>query len=178
ELTLLLNNGGVKAVGISGKDGGWLKATKKMHKDGDIGHVGDVAITDPTLINLLISGGYIPVISPIGFDGAGNTFNLNADDVAAAVAAAVGAEKLVLMTDVNGIYRNYPDPSSFISKIDLTEAKALLNEVKGGMIPKLTCAITAIESGVHTVHLLNGSTPHSLLIEVFSDSGIGTMIQK
>lgn len=178
ELTLLLNNGGIKAVGISGKDGGWLKATKKWVADGDIGHVGEVANVDPTLINLLMSGGYTPVISPIGHDREGKTFNLNADDVASAVATAVGAEKLILMTDVDGIYKNYPDPESFVSKLNLDEAKALLQIVKGGMIPKLTCAVNALENGVHSVHLLNGSTPHSLLVEVFSDSGIGTMIEK
>lgn len=178
ELTLLLNNGGIHAVGISGKDGGWIKAIQKKVDDGDIGHVGEVSSVDPTLINLLMNGGYTPVISPIGYDVDGKTFNLNADDVASAVATAVGAEKLVLMTDVDGIYRNFPDPDSFISKLKLDDAKELLKSVKGGMIPKLKCAINAIESGVHTVHLLNGSTPHSLLIEVFSNSGVGTMVEK
>lgn len=182
ELVLKLNQSGVKAAGINGKDGLLIKAVRKVltrdNETVDLGQVGDVEAINPEIIKMLVSNDYIPVVSPIGYDELGNTYNINADDVAAAIAGALEAEKLILMTDVDGVYLDYPNPESFQSKLDMKACKSILENDKnlGGMGPKLNCALDALASGVHSVHLINGSVAHSLLLEIFSDSGVGTMI--
>jgi len=173
----IIKNGG-KAVGISGKDNFTIKAKKKLYKDIDIGFVGQVKKINNELIVSLIQDGYIPVISPLGVDDDGNSYNINADDVVAEIAVSLKAEKLIYLTDVDGIYRDINNKNSLISSITVKELQSLidLGIVTGGMIPKLTSIIRAIERGVNKVHIINGTIPHSLLIELFTDEGIGTQI--
>jgi acetylglutamate kinase len=176
-VTNIIKNGG-KAVGISGKDNFTIKAKKKLYKDIDIGFVGQVEKINNELIVSLIQDGYIPVISPLGVDDDGNSYNINADDVVAEIAVSLKAEKLIYLTDVDGIYRDINDKNSLISSITVKELQNLIDSgiVTGGMIPKLTSIIRAIERGVNKVHIINGTIPHSLLIELFTDEGIGTQI--
>ncbi len=176
-VTNIIKNGG-KAVGISGKDNFTIKAKKKLYKDIDIGFVGQVEKINNELIVSLIQGGYIPVISPLGVDDDGNSYNINADDVVAEIAVSLKAEKLIYLTDVDGIYRDINDKNSLISSITVKELQSLIDSdiATGGMIPKLTSIIKAIERGVNKVHIINGTIPHSLLIELFTDEGIGTQI--
>lgn len=184
ELVLRLNQTGVKATGINGKDGLLIQAKKKYIEsdDGpiDIGQVGDVVSINPDILEMLLANDYIPVVSPIGYDQEGNTYNINADAAAAAIAAAMQSEKLILMTDVNGVYLNYPDEASFQSTLSQSACEALLKENNNlaGMGPKLECALEALSTDVKSVHIINGSVAHSLLTEIFSDKGIGTMITK
>lgn len=183
EIVLKFNNNGVKSVGINGKDGLLMKAEKKwIHQETgaiDLGHVGDVVKINPEILEILLNHGYIPVVSPIGYDEEGITYNINADSAAAAISCAMEAEKLVLMTDVDGVYEDYENRSGFKSQLTLEQCEAILEQKDAlkGMGPKLECAVEALKSGVHSVHLLNGSTPHSLLMEIFSKDGIGTQIQ-
>jgi acetylglutamate kinase len=176
-VTNIIKNGG-KAVGISGKDNFTIKAKKKFYKDIDIGFVGQVEKINNELIVSLIQDGYIPVISPLGVDDDGNSYNINADDVVAEIAVSLKAEKLIYLTDVDGIYRDINDNNSLISSITVKELQNLIDSgiATGGMIPKLTSIIGAIERGVNKVHIINGTIPHSLLIELFTDEGIGTQI--
>jgi acetylglutamate kinase len=176
-VTNIIKNGG-KAVGISGKDNFTIKAKKKLYKDIDIGFVGQVEKINNELIVSLIQDGYIPVISPLGVDDNGNSYNINADDVVAEIAVSLKAEKLIYLTDVDGIYRDINDKNSLISSITVKELQNLIDSgiATGGMIPKLTSIIRAIERGVNKVHIINGTIPHSLLIELFTDEGIGTQI--
>jgi acetylglutamate kinase len=176
-VTNIIKNGG-KAVGISGKDNFTIKAKKKLYKDIDIGFVGQVEKINNELIVSLIQDGYIPVISPLGVDDDGNSYNINADDVVAEIAVSLKAEKLIYLTDVDGIYRDINDKNSLISSITVKELQNLIDSgiATGGMIPKLTSIIRAIERGVNKVHIINGTIPHSLLIELFTDEGIGTQI--
>jgi len=173
----IIKNGG-KAVGISGKDNFTIKAKKKLYKDIDIGFVGQVEKINNELIVSLIEDGYIPVISPLGVDDDGNSYNINADDVVAEIAVSLKAEKLIYLTDVDGIYRDINDKNSLISSITITELQSLIDSgvATGGMVPKLTSIIKAIERGVSKVHIINGTVPHSLLIELFTDEGIGTQV--
>ena len=173
----IIKNGG-KAVGISGKDNFTIKAKKKLYKDIDIGFVGQVEKINNELIVSLIQDGYIPVISPLGVDDDGSSYNINADDVVAEIAVSLKAEKLIYLTDVDGIYRDINDKNSLISSITVKELQNLIDSgiATGGMIPKLTSIIRAIERGVNKVHIINGTIPHSLLIELFTDEGIGTQI--
>lgn len=183
-----INRLGGKAVGLSGKDGAMLKCVKKYAKIGvgddlkkvDIGMVGEVESVDCTLINNLLNDKYIPVIAPIGTDDNGNTFNVNADYAAAKIAAALGAMKLFLLTDVEGLYRDFNDKDSLISYMTSDKVPALIKSgaIKKGMIPKLESCIHAIEGGVENVHIIDGRVKHSLLLELFTDSGIGTMLAK
>lgn len=183
-----INRLGGKAVGLSGKDGAMLKCVKKFAKVGegdeikklDIGMVGEVESVDCTLINNLLNEKYIPVIAPIGTDENGNTFNVNADYAAGKIAAALGAMKLFLLTDVEGLYRDFSDKKSLISAMTIDEVPALIESgaIKKGMIPKLESCVHAIEGGVENVHIIDGRVPHSLLLELFTDSGIGTMLTK
>lgn len=171
---------GVKAVGITGKDGGILKA-KKIEKDGiDYGSVGEVDAVDPKLISTLIESGFIPVIAPIGKDAEGNTYNINADYVAVAIAGALHAEKLVFLTDVEGVMRDIHDPDSRMSYIESETISELIADgtISGGMIPKVECCMAGIQQGVPNVHILDGRVEHSLLLEIFTQEGIGTMIVK
>ena len=168
----------VKACGISGKDGGMLKVEKKYSKGEDIGYVGEVKEVDTTLIHSLLKDDFIPVICPIGYDDKFHSYNINADDAACAIARAVNAEKLAFLTDIEGVYRDYNDKTSLISELSTTEARELLasGTIGGGMLPKLNNCIDAIEHGVSRVHILDGRIPHCLLLEIFTNKGVGTAI--
>lgn len=171
---------GVKSVGISGKDGGTLKA-KKIEKDGvDYGCVGEVESVDPSLIQSLIQNGFIPVIAPIGKDENGTTYNINADYAAVAIAGALHAEKLVFLTDVEGVMEDVHKPDSIMSFIKSEKIQSLIDDgiISGGMIPKVECCMAAVKEGVNNVHILDGRVEHCLILEIFTDDGIGTMIQK
>ena len=171
---------GFNAVGISGKDGNILKARKKLIDGQDAGFVGEIIDVDTNLIKILIQNDFIPVIAPTGMDETGNTYNINADYAASAIAGALGAEKLVFLTDIAGVLRNINDDKSIISNMTVSEAKKLISDgtVSGGMIPKVDCCIEGVEKGVKTVHILDGRVEHSLLLEVFTETGIGTMINR
>lgn len=171
---------GVKSVGISGKDGGILKA-EKIQKDGiDYGCVGDVKEVDTSLIESLINNDFIPVIAPIGKDDNGVTYNINADYAAVAIAGALKAEKLVFLTDVEGVMRDIHDPNSIMSFIKADKVQDLIDDgtISGGMIPKVQCCMAGVEAGVENVHILDGRVEHCLLLEIFTQKGIGTMISK
>ena len=178
SLVAMVQELGVKAVGISGKDGGLLRVDKKLADGKDIGFVGDIKKVNAKVIFDLLSNDFLPIVAPIGLDDDFNTYNINADDAACEIAKAVGAEKLAFLTDIEGLYRDINDKSSFISKIAVTEAKELIasGTIGGGMLPKLTNCTSAMESGVNRVHILDGRIPHCLLLEIFTKEGIGTMI--
>ncbi len=178
ELVTLVQSLGVKAVGISGKDGGLLSVEKKLSDGKDIGFVGNITDVDPKILYDLLEKDFLPIVFPVGFDKDFNTYNINADDAACAIAEAVHAEKLAFLSDIEGVYKDREDPSSLISELHVSEAEALISEgyVGGGMIPKLQNCIDAIEKGVSRVHILDGRIPHSLLLEIFTNKGIGTAI--
>lgn len=171
---------GVKSVGISGKDGGILKAEKIQKDSVDYGCVGDVKEVDTSLIESLINNDFIPVIAPIGKDDKGVTYNINADYAAVAIAGALKAEKLVFLTDVEGVMRDIHDPSSIMSFIKADKVQGLIDDgtISGGMIPKVQCCMAGVEAGVENVHILDGRVEHCLLLEIFTQKGIGTMISK
>ncbi|EKO7623950.1 acetylglutamate kinase [Campylobacter upsaliensis] len=164
---------GVKAIGICGKDAGLLHCIKK---DEDLGFVGEISKVKVRILNELLEKDFLPVIAPVGMDENLNTYNINADDAACALAKALRAEKLVFLSDIAGLYRNYEDKNSLISKISLSEAKGLLSSLQGGMLVKLRSCIDACENGVKKVHILDGRVKHSLLLEIFTDEGIGTLV--
>lgn len=178
SLVQLVNELGIQAVGISGKDGMILKCRKKYSGGEDIGFVGEVAEVNPKLIYDLLEKDFLPIICPIGFDENFLSYNINADDAACAIATAVQAEKLAFLTDVEGVYKNVEDKESLISEMDVEEAQAFVasGTLGGGMLPKIQNCINAIESGVSRVHILDGRIPHCLLLEIFTDKGIGTAI--
>ena len=178
SLVAMVQELGVKAVGISGKDGGLLRVDKKYADGKDIGFVGDIKEVNAKILYDLINDDFLPIVAPIGLDADFNTYNINADDAACEIAKAVGAEKLAFLTDIEGLYRDINDKSSFISKISVTDAKALIasGTLGGGMLPKLTNCTSAMEAGVNRVHILDGRIPHCLLLEIFTREGIGTMI--
>ena len=178
ELVTLVQSLGVKAVGISGKDGGLLKVQKKLSDGQDIGFVGDITEVTPKILQDLLEKDFLPVVFPIGFDENFQTYNINADDAACAIAEAMHAEKLAFLSDIEGVYRDKEDPESLISVLHVDEARELIREgfVGGGMIPKLQNCIDAVEKGVNRVHILDGRIPHSLLLEIFTNKGIGTAI--
>lgn len=178
SLVAMVEELGVKAVGISGKDGRLLTVDKKLADGKDIGFVGDIKKVDAKVLYDLLENDFLPIVAPIGLDENYNTYNINADDAACEIAKAVGAEKLAFLTDIEGLYRDINDKSSFISKISATEAKDLIasGTIGGGMLPKLTNCTSAIESGVQRVHILDGRLPHCLLLEIFTKKGIGTAI--
>lgn len=178
ELVTLVESLGVKAVGISGKDGGLLTVEKKYSNGEDIGFVGNITQVNPQIIHDLLEKDFLPVICPVGMDTEFQTYNINADDAACAIAKAVHAEKLAFLTDIEGVYLNPEDPSTLLSKLFVKEAKELIDNgnVGGGMIPKLQNCIDAIEEGVSRVHILDGRLPHCLLLEIFTNKGIGTAI--
>lgn len=171
---------GVKAVGISGKDGGLLKVDKKYSNGEDIGFVGDIKDVDPKILYDLLERDFLPIVAPIGMDENFQTYNINADDAACAIAKAVGAEKLAFLTDIEGLYKDINDKSSFISRLSASEANQLINDgfIGGGMLPKLANCTSAIKNGVNRVHILDGRIPHCLLLEIFTQKGIGTAIVK
>lgn len=185
-VTTFIRNGG-KAVGLSGKDGLLVVAKKKemkMRKGEeeiivDLGFVGETEYVNPAILRILLENGFIPVVSPVATDLMGNTYNLNADIVAGEIAAALRAKKLIMLTDAPGILKNPNDRSSLISKIKLSELRKMQKDgvVKGGMIPKLEAIVKALSSGVEKAHVIDGSKPHSILIELFTKEGIGTMVE-
>ena len=178
SLVSLIEELGVKACGISGKDGGMLKVEKKLSGGEDIGYVGEITDVDTTLVTSLLKDDFLPVICPIGYDDEFHSYNINADDAACAIARAVSAEKLAFLTDIEGVYRDYNDKNTLISELSVSEARELLNggTIGGGMLPKLNNCIDAIEHGVSRVHILDGRIPHCLLLEIFTNKGIGTAI--
>ena len=178
SLVSLIEELGVKACGISGKDGGMLKVEKKFSGGEDIGYVGEITDVDTTLVTSLLKDDFLPVICPIGYDDEFHSYNINADDAACAIARAVSAEKLAFLTDIEGVYRDYNDKNTLISELSVSEARELLNggTIGGGMLPKLNNCIDAIENGVSRVHILDGRIPHCLLLEIFTNKGIGTAI--
>ncbi len=171
---------GVKAVGISGKDGDTVRA-KKIEKDGiDYGYVGEVESVDPTLVKTLIDNDIIPVIAPIGKDATGQSYNINADYMAVAIAGSLEAEKLVFLTDVAGVLKDVNDPDSLMSFMKAADVQGYIDDgtISGGMIPKVECCMAAVEKGVNNVHILDGRVEHCLILELFTTAGIGTMIEK
>ncbi len=180
NLVRMVGELGVKAVGISGKDGSLLKVDKKFSEGKDIGFVGDIKAVDPKIIFDLLDNDFLPIIAPIGLDDEFNTYNINADDAACAIAKAVGADKLVFLTDIEGLYKDINDKASFISRLTAKEADALIDAgfIGGGMLPKLGNCTSAIKNGVNNVHILDGRIPHCLLLEIFTKSGVGTQIMK
>ena len=178
ELVGLMQKMGVNAVGLCGKDGNMIRVNKKMPDGKDIGFVGEVSTVNTDLLNTLMDNDFIPVIAPIGLDDEFNAYNINADDAACAIARAVKAEKLAFLTDVEGVYKDFEDKSSLISEMTVEEAQAFVDSgsLGGGMLPKLQNCIDAIENGVSRVHILDGRIPHCLLLEIFTDKGIGTAI--
>ena len=178
SLVNLVEQLGVKAAGISGKDGATIHVKKKLSGGQDIGFVGEVTDVDASLINTLIENDFIPIICPIGIDDEYNTYNINADDAACAIAKAVKAEKLAFLTDIEGVRKVADDPETLISELSLTEAQELIGNgnIGGGMLPKLNNCIDAIENGVSRVHIMDGRIPHCLLLEIFTNKGIGTAI--
>ena len=178
SLVSMVEELGVKAVGISGKDGGLLKVKKKYADGKDIGYVGEITDVNPKILYDLMEKDFLPIICPVGLDDEFNTYNINADDAACAIARAVGANKLAFLTDIEGLYRDFEDKSSLISEITVKEAKELIagGTIGGGMLPKLSNCIDAIEAGVSRVHIIDGRIPHSILMEIFSDRGVGTAI--
>ena len=178
ELVTLVESLGIKAVGISGKDGRLLGVEKKLSGGEDIGFVGNVTEVRPKILQDLLEKDFLPIVCPIGLDEKFQTYNINADDAACAIAEAMKAEKLAFLTDIEGVMRDPKDPESLISELRVSEALELIDNgnVGGGMIPKLQNCIDAIENGVHRVHILDGRIPHSLLLEIFTNKGIGTAI--
>ncbi len=178
SLVTMVQELGVKAVGISGKDGGLLKVDRKYPDGQDIGFVGDIKEVNPKVLFDLIEKDFLPIVAPIGLDDHFQTYNINADDAACAIAKAVGAEKLAFLTDIEGLYKDINDKSSFISRISASQADTLIEEgfIGGGMLPKLGNCTSAIKNGVNRVHILDGRIPHCLLLEIFTRNGIGTAI--
>ena len=176
ELVSLINQAGARAVGLCGKDGNLIKA-RPQGEEG-IGFVGEVSGVDIKLLQSLLNNDYIPVVSSVAADETGQSYNINADTVAGEIAAALGAEKLILLTDTAGILENYKDPSTLIARMDIQQARKLIDTgiVAGGMIPKVTCCVRSLAQGVKATHIIDGRIPHSLLLEIFSDTGVGSMI--
>ena len=188
EIVSLLNHRGVRAVGLSGKDAELILAHKKLatvHENGssrevDIGYVGEVEKINADILNDLLDQDYIPVIAPIGVGVGRESYNINADYVAAEVAGALQAEKLILLTDIEGIYRDYKDKSTFISTLKQAEAKEMISQgaIAGGMIPKVEACLRALEAGAGKTHIIDGRLDHSLILEVFTSQGIGSEVVK
>jgi acetylglutamate kinase len=176
EIVAKINQAGGKAVGLCGKDGNLIRA--RHQGQDDIGFVGEVSSVNTEILGTLVENGYIPVVSSVAADDTGQAYNINADTVAGEIAAALGAEKLILLTDTRGILENYKDPSTLIAKVDISEARSLISKgiVAGGMIPKVTCCVRSLAQGVRAAHIIDGRIPHALLLEIFTDGGIGTMI--
>ena len=178
HLVSMVESLGVRAIGVSGKDGGMLTVKKKYSGGEDIGYVGELTKVDPTILQDLLEKDFLPIVCPIGMDEDFQSYNINADDAASAIAEAVHAEKLAFLSDIEGVYYDKEDPSTLISELNVSEAKELITSgrVIGGMIPKLQNCISAIENGVNRVHILDGRIPHCLLLEIFTNRGIGTAI--
>lgn len=177
SLVAMVEKLGVAAAGISGKDGGLLHVEKRYADGEDIGFVGNITSVNPKILYDLLEKDFLPIVCPVGMDDDFETYNINADDAACAIAKAMDAEKLAFLTDIEGVYRDPDDPDSLISELTVSEARGLMESgyIGGGMLPKLTNCIDAIEQGVSRVHILDGRIAHCLLLEIFSNSGIGTM---
>lgn len=178
SLVQMVESLGVNAIGISGKDGGLLQVEKKYSDGQDIGFVGEIREVNPKILYDLLEKDFLPIVCPIGMDAQFNSYNINADDAACAIARAVHAEKLAFLTDVEGVYKDPSDRSTLISELTLTDAKKLIGDgtIGGGMLPKLNNCIDAIDKGVSRVHILDGRIAHCLLLEIFTNKGIGTAI--
>lgn len=178
NLVSMVQELGVKAVGVSGKDGGLLQVEKKYSGGQDIGFVGEITQVNPKVLYDLLEKDFLPIVAPVGMDEQFRTYNINADDAACAVAKAVNAEKLAFLTDIEGLYKDIDDKSSFISRLPASEAERLISEgyIGGGMLPKLSNCTAAIRGGVNRVHILDGRIPHCLLLEIFTKQGVGTAI--
>ncbi|WP_203427685.1 acetylglutamate kinase [Rippkaea orientalis] len=176
ELVSLINQAGGQAVGLCGKDGNLIQA-RHVGTEG-IGFVGEVRKVDTRIVHALVNSGYIPVISSVAADEQGQAHNINADTVAGEIAASLGAEKLILLTDTSGILENYKDPSTLLPKLDIQQARELIDRgiVAGGMIPKVNCCVRSLAQGVKAAHIIDGRLPHALLLEIFTDRGIGSML--
>ncbi len=180
DLVTMVETLGVKAASVSGKDGQMLRVKKRLSGGQDIGFVGEITEVNPKILYDLLEKDYLPIVAPIGLDDNYDTYNINADEAAQKIASAVGADKLVYLTDVEGLYRDFSDKSSFISRISTREADELIagGMIGGGMLPKLSNCTDAIKGGVNRVHILDGRVPHSILLEIFTDRGFGTMFYK
>ena len=178
RLVTMVEELGVKAIGLSGKDGQMIQVEKKYSDGQDIGYVGNITSVNPKVLFDLLEKGYLPIVSPIGLDDEFATYNINADDAACAIAKAVGADKLVFLTDIEGLYKDINDKDSFISRITASEADSLIADgfIGGGMLPKLNNCTSAVKNGVNRVHILDGRIPHCLLLEIFTNEGVGTAI--
>jgi acetylglutamate kinase len=180
ELVGLINEHGPLAVGLSGEDAQlFTAARRKAYVDGaavDIGFVGDVETVNPSAVTDLIDAGRIPVVSTVAPDVDGDVYNLNADTAAGALAAALGAQKLIVLTDVEGLYANWPDRSSLVSELTAAELEPMLPGLVSGMVPKMEACLRAVRAGVPAAHVIDGRIPHSLLLEVFTTEGVGTMV--
>lgn len=176
EIVSLINQAGGQAVGLCGKDANLIKARPQENRD--IGFVGEVSSVNTKLLESLVNSGYIPVVSSVATDENGQAYNINADTVAGEIAAALGAEKMILLTDTPGILEDYHNPDSLITQLDIQEARQLIEKgvVSGGMIPKVNCCVRSLAQGVKAAHILDGRVPHVLLQEIFSDAGAGSMI--
>lgn len=178
SLVAMVQELGVRAVGISGKDGGLLNVEKKYADGQDIGFVGDIKEVNAKILYDLLEKDFLPIVAPVGLDDEFRTYNINADDAACAIAKAVGADKLVFLTDIEGLYKDINDKSSFIPRITASDADALIADgfIGGGMLPKLSNCTSAVKNGVNRVHILDGRILHCLLLEIFTNEGVGTMI--
>ncbi|GAA4552221.1 acetylglutamate kinase [Pseudonocardia xishanensis] len=180
ELVGLINQHGPYAVGLSGEDAGLFRAERRTALVGgeevDIGLVGDVVEVSPAAVLDIVAAGRIPVVAGVAPDGAGQVYNINADSAAAALAAALGAAKLVVLTDVEGLYADYPDPESIISELTAAELEPMLPQLESGMAPKMEACLRAVTGGVPQAHVIDGRVPHSVLLEVFTSEGVGTMV--
>ena len=177
SLVTMVEELGVHGIGISGKDGGLFKVEKKYSDGQDIGYVGEITSVNTKVLEDLLEKDFLPIVAPIGLDENFVTYNINADDAACAIAKAMGADKLAFLTDIEGVYKDPKDPSTFISRLTVSEANEMVEKgyIGGGMLPKLKNCTDAIEAGVNRVHILDGRKMHSLLLEVFTNKGIGTM---
>lgn len=180
EIVQLLQNREISAVGLSGKDGGMIKVKKKFVNNLDIGFVGEIEKVDSRILSTLLKDDYLPVIAPIGTDETGQSYNINADHVAYAIAKAVKAEKLIYLTDTDGVYMDPEIPDSIIRRLSAESVPELIEEgvISGGMIPKVQNSVDAINGGVNSVHIIDGKVQHSLLLELFTAAGVGTMIRR
>ncbi len=178
SLVQMVQELGVHAIGISGKDGGLLRVDKKYSDGKDIGFVGEIKEVNPKILYDLLEKDFLPIVCPIGMDDAFQTYNINADDAACAIARAMKAEKLAFLTDIEGVYKEPSDKSTLISELPIADARKLIADgyIGGGMLPKLNNCIDAIENGVSRVHILDGRIAHCLLLEIFTNRGIGTAI--
>lgn len=180
EIANSIQRNGIPSVGISGKDGNLLKAKKIEIENGDLGYVGDIESVDPSIIKTLLKQGFIPVVSPVSKDENFDTYNINADYAAAEIAGSLNAEKLIFVTDILGVMRDVNDKDSLIHYMDLDSARKNIEDgiITGGMIPKVECCMSAVERGTKQVHIINGNLPHSMILEIFTKQGIGTMFIK